>query len=145
MTIVGETGTLWAPDVRDDAGPVFLAEAPPSRVARGIRTRLHRMKSRIEAALDVSWSVSGPDLHRRVRQGRRLHIWHAAPGKPVDFMLGPAELAEAIRDGRPCRLSAELGLHLTELIETLQYPERFDRPRVLCTSLPRMEPLPSAG
>ena len=45
--------------------------------------------------------------------------------KPVDFMRGPSEMTEAIRDRRPCRLSAELGVHIVEIVEALDDPGRF--------------------
>ena len=62
---------------------------------------------------------------------RRPPRMFVGPDKPVDFCLGPAEMADAIRHKRPCRLSAELGWHITELIERLQYPERFaGRPEI---------------
>jgi hypothetical protein len=60
----------------------------------------------------------------------------------VDFLRGPAEMAEAIRENRPCRLSPELGLHMTELIETLQYPERFESPRTISSRFDPIQPLP---
>ena len=60
---------------------------------------------------------------------------------PVDFLRGPAELAGAIREGRPCRLSAELGRHIAELIETLQHPDRYGVKRTLQTSFEPIEPL----
>jgi hypothetical protein len=45
--------------------------------------------------------------------------------KRVDFCRGPAELAAAIRENRPCRLSTGLAIHIVELVEALQYPQRF--------------------
>jgi hypothetical protein len=33
----------------------------------------------------------------------------------MDFCRGVAELAEAVEEGRPCRLSARFCLHVTEL------------------------------
>ena len=33
-------------------------------------------------------------------------------------------MAQAIRQNRPCRLSAELGLHITELVDALQNPDK---------------------
>jgi hypothetical protein len=62
--------------------------------------------------------------------------------KPVDFCRGPAELADAIQEKRPCRLSAQLGWHITELVESLQYPERFGYRRELTSSFDPIEPLP---
>jgi hypothetical protein len=60
----------------------------------------------------------------------------------VDFCRGPAELADAIEEKRPCRLSAQLGWHVTELIERLQYPERFDLRQNLTSTFEPIEPLP---
>jgi hypothetical protein len=62
--------------------------------------------------------------------------------KPVDFNRGPSELAEAIRLNRHCRLSARLGLHVVELIEALQYPERFGGKRTITSRFDPIEPLP---
>jgi hypothetical protein len=61
--------------------------------------------------------------------------------KLADFLRGPSEQVEAIRDNRPCRLSAELGVHIVELIETLQHPDRFPRPRTLTTIFDPIAPL----
>jgi predicted dehydrogenase len=44
-----------------------------------------------------------PGLRRRLRRHE------------MDYALGVAELAAAIREGRPCRLSAALALHVTEV------------------------------
>ena len=68
----------------------------------------------------------------------------AGPGKPVDFMRGPAEIAEAIREKRPCRLSAQFGAHIVETIEALQYPERFGHRKKMTTTFTPMQPLPWA-
>jgi hypothetical protein len=61
----------------------------------------------------------------------------------VDFCLGPSELAAAIRENRPCRLSPELGLHITELIEAIQYPERLGGNQKIESTFDPIEPLPS--
>ena len=60
----------------------------------------------------------------------------------MDFCRGPAEMVDAIRNKRPCRLSPELGWHITELIERLQYPERFGSRRELVSSFDPIQPLP---
>jgi hypothetical protein len=49
-------------------------------------------------------------------------------------------MLDCIRAGRPHRLSAELGLHIVEIIEALQYPERFNHHRVIESSFPPMAP-----
>jgi hypothetical protein len=50
-------------------------------------------------------------------------------------------LAEAIRHKRPCRLSGKLGLHLVEVIEALQYPERFGGKRTISSRFDPIQPL----
>ncbi len=68
----------------------------------------------------------------------------SAIAPPVDLMRGVAEMAEAIRDRRPCRLSAELGLHVTEVALALQHPERMGLPREIESSCAPIEPMPWA-
>ena len=68
----------------------------------------------------------------------------AAPDKRVDFLRGPAEMADAITNGRPGRLSAEFGAHLVELVEALQYPERFSHRKVITTTFAPVAPMPWA-
>src|SRR5262249_61597461 len=65
----------------------------------------------------------------------------AANGKPVDFMRGPAEMADAIRARRTPRLSPQLGAHIVELIEAMQYPDRFGFRKTLTTTFSPIEPM----
>ena len=65
----------------------------------------------------------------------------AAPDKPVDFMLGVRDMAEAIRDDRPHRLSADLAIHIVELVEALQHPERRGHHRPVESSFPPNDPV----
>jgi len=60
----------------------------------------------------------------------------------VDFLRGPSELAEAIRQERSCRLSAALGVHIVELVEALQYPGQSDGRRTIDSTFDPIEPLP---
>jgi hypothetical protein len=68
----------------------------------------------------------------------------AAPGKRVDFLRGPAEVAAAVAEQRACRLSAEFGVHLVELINALQYPSESARHSMRTTFAP-MRPMPWAA
>ena len=65
---------------------------------------------------------------------------YPTPGNAVDFLRGPAEMAEAIRENRPCRLSTELGVHIVELVEALQYPERYSGRKEMHTTFAPMRP-----
>jgi hypothetical protein len=50
-------------------------------------------------------------------------------------------MAAAIKEQRPCRLSAELGLHVTEMIEALQYPERFGGRKLISSTFAPIAPM----
>jgi predicted dehydrogenase len=63
------------------------------------------------------------------------------PLEMMDFCRGITDLAEAIRDGRRPRLSAEHALHITELTLAIQHPETMGTPRVLESSFDPIEPM----
>lgn len=60
-------------------------------------------------------------LGKRVKLNRETHPkvdrWGAAA---MNFALGPAEMLDALAEGRPCRLNADFGLHLTEVTLAMQ-------------------------
>ena len=145
ITIVGENGILYTKDVRDDASPVYLRKTPPDRIVAGIERRLSHLQGQIERFLHVPWSFGTSQLERKIPYARKPAFRRSGRHKPVDFLRGPAELAEAIRQRRPCRLSAEFGLHMIELTETLQYPERFESPRTINSTFDPIQPLPWTG
>ncbi|MDJ0648918.1 MAG: hypothetical protein QNJ60_09440 [Xenococcaceae cyanobacterium MO_188.B19] len=60
----------------------------------------------------------------------------AGRNKPVDFFRGPQDMLDGIEKNRPHRLSAELGLHIFEIIEALQYPEQFNYQRQIKSEFP---------
>ena len=62
----------------------------------------------------------------------------------LDFLRGVAETAAAIREDRPCRLDPELAVHITEVTEMLQHPDRFERPAAVASSCPPIAPMPWA-
>jgi hypothetical protein len=83
-----------------------------------------------------------PRLARRVKPVRLPKSILANGAKPVDFMLGPYEFAESLREKRPCRLSAELAVHITELLEAIQHPDRCMPFQRLRTEFKPIAPLP---
>jgi predicted dehydrogenase len=138
LTIIGDDGVLTVPNVRNDASAIYVRRIPPARMQSGIERRLNNWRRSLRLpGSEINW-----------------HFWHKYPlgrkplgsfvsgGKPVDFCRGPAELADAILQKRPCRLSAQLGWHIVELIESLQYPERFGFQRKLTSTFDPIEPLP---
>ncbi|MCC2103779.1 MAG: gfo/Idh/MocA family oxidoreductase, partial [Hyphomicrobiales bacterium] len=117
-----------------------------------------------DGALDIKepWDYACPVVLRRPSEGRLSRILerrfggfggsrvpHARPtpfrgghGKPtMDFSRGVAELAQAIRENRPSRLDEDFAVHVTEVTEVLQYPERFERPHVVRSTFAPIEPM----
>ena len=122
LVIVGERGIVRTEDVRNDAAPVYWRQAPPNRVLAAIGARWREVRGRVEHALRLPYSLGGWRLERRYPYAQKPRFQSSGGNKPVDFLRGPAEMAESIRERRPCRLSPELALHMTELIETLGTP-----------------------
>jgi predicted dehydrogenase len=93
LRIFGDGGVLFTPDVWRYDSPVF------SRRWRTIRRKMFLSPWRTR--------------HARVGEpGRTVH--------EDDRARGVAELAAAISEQRPCRLSAELALHVTEMSLAIQ-------------------------
>ena len=107
MRIVGEDGVLEIREIWDYACPVRLRRPP--------RNRLERFLERRWGGLPGS----------RVKPARATPFRAGGGQPPMDFMRGVAELAEAVRAGRRCRLDEDFAHHVTEVTERLQYPERF--------------------
>jgi predicted dehydrogenase len=125
LTIIGDDGVLSTSDVRNDAAPVYVRRIPSGRVCVALERRLNALRRWLEVRFpSVPWSGQPWHFRHKVPFARKPKGWIVSRDKPVDFCRGPAELAEAIRQHRPCRLSARLGLHITELIEAMQYPQQ---------------------
>lgn len=62
----------------------------------------------------------------------------------MDYARGVAELADAISEKRPCRISARYALHVNEIVLAIQYPSLMGTPRRLTTTFEPIEPMPWA-
>jgi len=138
LTIIGDDGILSVPDLRNDAGPAYFQPVPPRGRIGGIESRLNQWTKPFRTCFDMGeWRY-----RKRLPLVREPNGKFVSDAKPVDFCRGPAELAAAVRENRPCRLSAELGIHLVQLVETLQYPERFCSRRQINSTFAPIQPLP---
>lgn len=142
IRVIGDNGTLYTKFVRNDGSPVYFESTTPNRYLAALSSRMGHWRVRLEHTLRLPFSITGPNFERKYPYARQPRFRSSAGNKPVDFLRGPAELARSIMEGRSCRLPPELGVHLIEIIETLQYPGRFGSPRVLTTTFDPIEPLP---
>jgi predicted dehydrogenase len=143
LTIVGDDGVIFTNTVRNDSGAVYVRRIPSQGRLGGVERRLNRALSWLEKRSPYAlWGTNSLHVSRKLPFARTPSNNIVGIGKEVDFNLGPAEMAEAIRLGRPCRLSPQLGLHLVELIEVLQYPERFGGKRKIESTFDPIQPLP---
>ena len=139
LTVVGDEGVLFVGDVRNDAGPVMVRGSKLGRWQSSIARRTQWLHRWLEARFP--WPGAQALFQHRYPLVLEPRGRMVGPGKPVDFMRGPAEVAEAIREKRPCRLSAQLGAHIVEIVEALQYPERFGHRKKMTTSFAPMQPM----
>jgi predicted dehydrogenase len=142
LTIIGDDGVLFVGNVRDDAGPVIVRLSKAGRWESGVRRTARWLRRWVGSR--SPWHIGAATFGRRYPTVRIPRGPIVGPGKPVDFMRGPAEMADAIVGNRPCRLSAQLGAHIVEIVEALQYPERFGGRKQLTTKFAPMQPLPWA-
>lgn len=93
LLVVGERGTLSVPEVWNNRAPVRR------RLRRRIRRRL------LEGIGSRRMRLRGPTHPQVGRTG----------AASMNFMLGPAEMLDAIAHGRAPRLGADFALHLNEV------------------------------
>src|SRR5262245_5521219 len=136
LTIIGDDGILSVANVRNDVCPVYVRPIPAGRWWAAAERRVNGLR-RWFPGWDTEWHI-----WRRYPMAQKPPPRLLGGDKNVDFCRGPAEMADAIHDKRPCRLSPELGWQTTELIERLQYPERFAGRPMLESTFAAIEPLP---
>lgn len=107
MRFVGEAATIEIREPWDYASPVLLR--------RPAKKRLERFVERRFGGLPPS----------RLPSARRTPFPRGRGVPTMDLMRGVAELADAIVEGRRCRLDEDFAVHVTEVTERLQFPQRF--------------------
>lgn len=142
LMVVGDAGVLFVGNVRNDAGPVMLRPSClgvwEARLSGRLEWLSRWLGQRLPGvSIEALWAQALPLV--REPPGRMV-----GPGKPVDFMRGPAELAAAVREQRAARLSGAFAAHIVELVERLQYPERFVGREAITTGFPPIAPMPWA-
>ncbi len=143
LTVVGDKGVLYVRYLRNDREPVYLRKYQLSRNESRIENRLNQVKDKFRRQLEhLPWPIHEVMLHERYPPARNTGMEAAGVGKPVDFMRGPMELVEAIREGRPHRLSAEFAVHIVELVQALQHPPASGAIQEMKSRFDPIPPLP---
>lgn len=123
LRVIGDGGVLQVEEPWDFAGPVRIKRTATSRLDRLIERRF-------------------PGRRGKVVPAARPVPFRGGRGKPtMDFMRGVREFADAIAQGRPSRMDADLAVHVTEVTEMLQHPERFPRPAPVSSGVSAMRPM----
>jgi len=152
-----------APDF--SVATLFFASGMVARLTCSIAApHDHRIRVIADAGvLEVkqAWNNAAPvRFHRRLTLRRRLMEWPLGrrirlkgPTHPkvsrkgaaaMNFALGPVEMLDALRENRPCRLSADFALHLTEVTLAIQNAGQDTGPQDMTTSCTPPEPMPWA-
>jgi predicted dehydrogenase len=122
LRIFGDEGHLEIPELWDYASPVILHSLAQGRAAR--------------------WLERCSLLPRRRLPHVRPMPYRTGRGDPtMDFMRGVVELARAIESGGPCRLDEDFAVHVTEVTEILQHPDRFERPAKVQSTFAPIAPM----
>jgi len=135
MTVIGDEGVLYIANLRDDMGNVWHKPREVSRWHARARNAIDKARHALGACLPQDWIgwVKYPELRKLPLVGDLKPVPGDPEHKRADFLRGPAELAASVAEMRPCRLPGELGVHMVEIIEALQYPG--EGPVVLKTKL----------
>jgi predicted dehydrogenase len=155
MRIIGDEGELASDTYRHYQSPVTLERFTPlslnARKSRSVRTQpilgrlfgvggrqvplLEHWKS--DATKRSSLTVRRSSLHRVVDWAKRREVG------AQDKMLGVAETARALREGRPSPLSPDFLLHLNELTLAIQNADTDSTSVRLTTTFEPLEPMDS--
>lgn len=126
LRVIGDEGVLELDEIWDFAAPVRLRRRVGSRLARSLERRF------------------GYAPRARLRPVRPSHNGWRRRYPPVDWMSGVREMAEALREGRRPRIDDDFALHITEVTELLQHPERRPRPSTVESDFSPPAPMPWA-
>ena len=122
LKIVGDDGIMWTKDCWDYQSPVYIQR--PLTIRR--KTLINPIKQKYPL---VKKDFSLPGFRRK---------------KMMDYCRGVAEMAIAIEQQQPCRLSARYSLHVNEIVLAIQNPIFTGYPYKLKSSFEPMEPMPWA-
>ena len=143
LRIFGDEGILCTDDIWRPRCPVYIKRS----IKIGRKTMVAPWKERYPLigppgalrARARSLIIRSPHALFRAVRARARHL-----KKRVDFCLGPAELAAAIREQRPCRLSARYCLHTNEVVLAIHNALETGSAYKVLTYFDPIDPMPWA-
>jgi len=147
LRIFGDTGILSTANISSARSRVYVARYKGIKIGSkridGIlqkqRYPLVKPSSQFAAIKACRMVVRAPRQAARAIRARFFHLT-----KRVDFCIGPAELASAICEQRPCRLAPEYCLHNTEVVLAIHNALETGSSYKVRTKFAAMEPMPWA-
>jgi predicted dehydrogenase len=127
LRIFGDDGELTVEECWDYGSPVYIK--------RRTNLAMWAEKFKLLSALPGL----APRRYPLVRKSDFKHRYKATHS--MDFSRGVAELAAAVRERRPSRLSARFSLHVNEIVLAMQYPERGGHHRALTSTFDPPAPM----
>ncbi|WP_372611167.1 Gfo/Idh/MocA family protein [Aquicoccus sp.] len=155
-------GASGTPDF--SVATLFFEDGPPARLTCSIAAphdhRIRVIGDKGVLSVGEAWNNAAPvRFHRRLRIRRRLlesplgqRIKPKGPTHPkvkrrgaaaMNFALGPAEMLDAIAEGRAARLAGDFALHLTEVTLAIQNAGRAGAMEI-ASRCDKPEPMPWA-
>ena len=122
IRIIGDRGVLECKAAWDNSAKVTYAR------------RMNIRRKLIEAPFPKTLKLRQP-THPKVKR------WGAAA---MNFMLGPAEMLDALQASRPSRLSNDFALHMTEVTLAVQNAGETTGAQTMTTRCDPTEPMPWA-
>ncbi len=143
IRIFGDLGVLSTDDIWAPRSPVYITRNRNIRIgSKTISIPWKKVYSLAVPSRRERSNMAGRKIMRPTRtitralRARFLHL-----RKRVDFCLGPAEVATAFREGRPCRLPPEYCLHNTEVVLAIHNSLENGSNYKMTTSFAPMDPL----
>lgn len=126
LTIVGEEGTIYTKDIRNDNSPVYINKPRSSKFTNSIEPKIDYYTEKIESIFNwLPWSWGNIfRIHHKAPLKRKNKIKKSSKYKQVDFCLGLDEMIKNINEDINEEFSSEMALQVAEITEILQYPNK---------------------
>lgn len=145
LRLIGDEGVITVEEAWNFGGPVRIEPREWNRDR--LRTPAQRLRFKAWRKLRRIFPPLG-SLQKVIRlPAPKLPLVRPVPdfewsmGLRMDFSRGIQELADAVRENRPSRLSTHFSLHLTELALAIQNARAHKQPYEMTTAFDAVEPM----